>query len=177
MSLLPVVSKSQATNWGNGILKLFCFLFLFHWISHLIGAWLQGLFTGAHFYTRHLWKSKQRYQSMPFTSILVLAEITLRRGLQCYRLSHHISCTFTFSGAQGELKSLVGWFWWAVDTASQSSLCFSFSLQLHSSAFYSIIDQFTCGWSRLWIARSENFQFPIQMINLPMPMYSEYLSG
>ena len=100
ISLLPVVSKSQATYWGNGILQpflMFSFWFQsFHWPSHLIVAWLKGLFTCAHLNTRHLWKSKQRYQSMPFTSIPLLAEITLKRGLECYRFSvgditfHHV---------------------------------------------------------------------------------------
>ena len=86
---------------------MFSFWFqLFH--SHLIGPWLKGLFTCAHLNTRHLWKSKQRYQSMPFTSIPLLAEITLKTGswmLQVFSGRHHISSCTCYSLFQVELRA------------------------------------------------------------------------
>ena len=106
--------------------------------SHLIGAWLKGLFTCAHLNTRHLWNSKQRYQSMPFTSIPLLAEITLKRSWMLRVFSGTIrAITFHL------LVCLIHFF--QVELRTSSSHClvlFSFSifsmllfsLQFHSSA-------------------------------------------
>ena len=147
MSLRPVVSRSQATNWRDGNLELAIYLYLvlcyfwfllFNWSSHLIVAWLKGFFTCPHF-TRHLWKANRDVNQCSSLPCRYLQK-SLWWVLECYseRLHHHISCVlvyFTFSGAQGELKSLVHFCQLIFSTASQVFLIQTFASGFLSTSF------------------------------------------